>query len=125
MNIAFLHVKSHQGNITPLGLTFGLVVACCVFDTIRLKDTLISNKTRKNQLISLIFDMETINKVKQHLRLTLGCHTGFFDHQYLWKERIDTIVGPFLSNTTGIHSVLNFFSCDSLSPCNTQEFGSH
>ena len=70
MNIAFLHVKSHQGNITPLGLTFGLVVACCVFDTIRLKDTLISNKTRKNQLISLIFDMETINKVKQHLRLS-------------------------------------------------------
>ena len=63
MDIVFLHLKSHQGNITPLRLTFGLIVTCCVFDTIRLKDTVISNKTRKNQLISLIFDMETM----QHL----------------------------------------------------------
>ena len=32
-----------------------LGVACCVSHPIRLKDSLISNKTGKNQLISLIF----------------------------------------------------------------------
>ena len=50
----FLH-GNHQLKVGPETTIFWLVVACCISDQIRLKDSLISNKTEKNQLISLFF----------------------------------------------------------------------
>ena len=67
----------------------------------RLQDSLISNKTWKNQLISLIFCMVIFIKGRWYLRLPLlgGCGQvclgvikipELFDHRHLWKEIIDT-----------------------------------
>ena len=53
--IIFLYEE--QGKVVTDTTTFWLVVACCVSHSMEVKHSLISNKTRRNQLISLFFAM--------------------------------------------------------------------
>ena len=79
--------------------TFWLEVAGCVFHPVRSKDSLISNKTGKNQFISVTFCMEIIIKGRWHQRQPVLIECGqvsllanqilvFVDNQNLWKELI-------------------------------------
>ena len=58
-DLIFLHRDSHQGNVAPEITTFWLGLVCCMSHPVRLKDSLIGNKARKNQFISLSFSMKT------------------------------------------------------------------
>ena len=73
--------------------------ACCVSDPIKLKDSLISNNTGKNQLMSygenqqikVAFKTTTLGWVWPGVSLDES-DFRILDHQHLWKKIIDTFV---------------------------------
>ena len=60
--LSFLDGDNLQGKVACETTSFWLVVAWCVSHPIRLKDSWISNKTGKRELLSLIISLEIINK---------------------------------------------------------------
>ena len=80
-----------------------LVVTCWVSHLIRLKDSLISKKTGRNQLFNFLHWKNYQGKATLRLPFLVGCSQAclwtiqipeFFDHQYVWKEIIATFVWP-------------------------------
>ena len=84
---------------------YQMLVGCdlLVSHLIRLKDSLISNKTGRNQLFNFLHWKNYQGKATLRLPFLVGCSQAclwtiqipeFFDHQYVWKEIIATFVWP-------------------------------
>ena len=70
-DLSFLHRKSHQGNAATETPTFWLLVVCFVSHPVRLKDSLTSNKTGKEHLISFNFFQVDNHKQKVAFQTTV------------------------------------------------------
>ena len=96
----FLHGDSHQRKVLPKTTIFCLGVVCCVSHPIRLKDSLISNETEKNQ--TFLNGCNDQAKVAFKTTTCFGMARFVFDHsncrilcyRYLCKKSIDTFVWP-------------------------------